>query len=212
MDVYLPTGSRRGGKTNRKEADFIAAEIQAILKDPRLAGRTIGAVSLLGDEQSQLIDRVVQANCDVPELVRRDFAVGDARTFQGAERDIMFLSMVADAKDHHALAGNTYEQRFNVAASRARDRMYLVRSVTADQLSPADLRRTLLQHFSKPLDAAESTDLIALCESQFERNVFTALTERGYRVIPQGAGGGLSHRHGRRRRKRPAPGHRMRRR
>jgi superfamily I DNA and/or RNA helicase len=52
------------------------------------------------------------------------------------ERDIMFLSMVADPERCHALSGNAHDQRFNVAASRARDRAYLVRSVTAEQLSP----------------------------------------------------------------------------
>jgi superfamily I DNA and/or RNA helicase len=48
----------------------------------------------------------------------------------------MFLSMVADPERCHALSGNAHDQRFNVAASRARDRVYLVRSVTAEQLSP----------------------------------------------------------------------------
>jgi superfamily I DNA and/or RNA helicase len=55
------------------------------------------------------------------------------------ERDIVFLSMVADPERCHALSGNAHHKRFNVAASRARDRMYLVRPVTAEQLSP---RRT----------------------------------------------------------------------
>ena len=43
------------------------------------------------------------------------------------------------------------EQRFNVAASRARDRMYLVRSVEFADLSERDLlRRGLIQHFRAP--------------------------------------------------------------
>ncbi|VWC31704.1 hypothetical protein BLA23254_06388 [Burkholderia lata] len=44
----------------------------------------------------------------------------------------MFLSMVADPERCHPLSGNAYAQCFNVAASRARDRIYLVRSVTAE--------------------------------------------------------------------------------
>ncbi|CAH34547.1 hypothetical protein D0U02_00465 [Burkholderia pseudomallei] len=48
------------------------------------------------------------------------------------ERDILFLSRVADLECCHALSGNARDQRFNVAASRARDRMYLVRPVTAE--------------------------------------------------------------------------------
>jgi very-short-patch-repair endonuclease len=79
-----------------------------------------------------------------------------------------------------------FEQRFNVAASRARDRMYLVRSVRLEELSAADLRRTLLEHFSKPLEAnEEDRSLIDLCESGFEREVYSQIFNRGYRVVPQ---------------------------
>jgi very-short-patch-repair endonuclease len=106
--------------------------------------------------------------------------------FQGSERDIMFLSMVADHAKHHALSGQVFEQRFNVAASRARDRMYLVRSVTLGELSMSDVRRTLVEHFSAPLEDTEAEKmLIDLCESGFERDVYSSLIELGYRVTPQ---------------------------
>jgi len=88
-------------------------------------------VSLLGMEQAKFIDGLVREKCNAAELLRRRFECGDARTFQGSERDIMFLSLVVDPKECRAVSGNMFEQRFNVAASRARDRMYLVRSVNA---------------------------------------------------------------------------------
>ncbi|MDE2382874.1 MAG: hypothetical protein KGL71_11795, partial [Xanthomonadaceae bacterium] len=186
VDVYVPTGVRSAKDTNKAEADVIVAEIDAILRDPRLRGRSLGVVSLLGPDQAQYIDTLVRSRCDMDELTRRNFACGDARVFQGSERDIMFLSMVADSRSHHALSGNMFEQRFNVAASRARDRMYLVRSVRLDELSNADIRRSLLGHYSKPMDGnAEERSLIDLCESGFEREVYAALFERGYRVTPQ---------------------------
>jgi very-short-patch-repair endonuclease len=81
-----------------------------------------------------------------------------------------------------------FYQRFNVAASRAQDRMYLVRSVSASDLSDKDLRMTLLSHFEKPLvmNSEETARLIDLCESGFERQVYTELSiARKYRVIPQ---------------------------
>jgi very-short-patch-repair endonuclease len=54
-------------------------------------------------------------------------------------------------------------------------------------LSDKDLRQTLLTHFSKPMAVSteEAQELISRCESGFEREVFTELTQRGYRVIPQ---------------------------
>lgn len=101
----------------------------------------------------------------------------------------MFLSMVSAANDRGAaLSRDTFAQRFNVAASRARDRMYLVRSLEVDQLSEKDaLRRGLITHFSTPFlqDEEAVADLRARCESPFEREVYDELTRRGFRVIPQ---------------------------
>jgi very-short-patch-repair endonuclease len=186
IDIFVANGYRGAKGQNAPEAECIAAEIEAILHDPKMAGRSIGVVSLLGPEQAQLIDKLVRARCDAAELARRQFSCGDARIFQGSERDIIFLSMVADSKQHHALSGTMYDQRFNVAASRARDRMFLVRSVRLEELSTLDLRRTLVEHFAKPLAASDDAgSLMKLCESGFERDVYTELFERGYRVIPQ---------------------------
>lgn len=187
VDIYVPGAMRDKRECNKLEAEAIADEITAILRDERYAGRTIGVVSLLGMEQAKYIDSLVRDRCSAVELLQRDFDCGDARTFQGSERDIMFLSMVADPERCHPLSGNAYDQRFNVAASRARDRMYLVHSVTPEQLSDKDIRLTLLEHFSKPKidQQVDQHGLIKLCESGFEREVFTMLVERGYRVIPQ---------------------------
>src|SRR6185437_1069418 len=49
-------------------------------------------------------------------------------------------------------------------------------------------------HFSEPMPNVvnPSLDLIDLCQSEFERTVFMALIERGYRVIPQVGSVGIS--------------------
>jgi very-short-patch-repair endonuclease len=188
VDIYIQGGTRGVKDVNREEAEAVSEEIQAILNDRRFAGRTIGVVSLLGPDQAKFIDSEVRKRCDAAELLRRRFSCGDARLFQGSERDIMFLSMVVDPANCKALSGNMFEQRFNVAASRARDRMYLVRSVQLSDLSHADnLRRGLLGHFSKPLDGStdETTSLLDECESGFEKQVYSELFSRGYRVVPQ---------------------------
>jgi len=187
IDIYVATGVRNTKDENHDEALAIVEEIEALLADKRFSGRTLGVVSLLGPDQAKHIDALVRSRCDANELIRRKFDCGDARLFQGSERDIMFLSMVADRKNSRALSGNMFEQRFNVAASRARDRMYLVRSVQLSDLSPVDIRGGLLAHFSKPLDGGtdESKCLVDACESGFEKQVYTELFTRGYRVVPQ---------------------------
>jgi very-short-patch-repair endonuclease len=187
VDLYVPSGYRDDKDINRSEAEAIVSEILAILRDKQFAGRTLGVVSLLGMDQAKYIDTLVRSRCDAAELMRRKFACGDARIFQGSERDIMFLSIVADSRACRALSGKMFEQRFNVAASRARDRMYLVRSVKMSDLSTLDLRASLLQHFNKPTDGStnDTKSLIDLCESGFERQVYSALFEKGYHIVPQ---------------------------
>jgi very-short-patch-repair endonuclease len=187
VDIYVPSGYRGNKDINRPEAEAIADEITAILQNKQFANRTLGVVSLLGPDQAKFIDTLVRSRCDASELMRRKFECGDARVFQGSERDIMFLTMVVDPKNARAASGNTAEQRFNVAGSRARDRMYLVRSVKLTDLSHLDLRAGLLGHFSKPSEGSyeENKNLIELCESGFEKQVYSELVEKGYRVIPQ---------------------------
>jgi very-short-patch-repair endonuclease len=66
--------------------------------------------------------------------------------------------------------------------------MYLVRSVTIENLSAADkLRRSLISHFAAPFsqDEAAVENLRTLCESPFETEVYDLLVDRGYRVTPQ---------------------------
>ena len=188
IDVVVEDGYR-SGDVNRPEARFIVNEIKAIVDDPNMSGRSIGVVSLLADKQGLLIwDRLTDELG--PEVMQRHrIACGDARTFQGKERDIMFLSMVSAPNEVGApLSRDTFAQRFNVAASRARDRMYLVRSVELERLSEADrFRRSLIGHFAAPFaqDEIRVEDLRKLCESPFEREMYDELTQRGYWVTPQ---------------------------
>jgi very-short-patch-repair endonuclease len=188
IDVFIEDGYRNGN-INRPEAEFIVREIERLTDDPTMSRRSIGVVSLLADEQAgHIFERLTQEIG--PEIMdRHRIACGDARTFQGKERDIMFLSMVTASNERTiALTTAMFQQRFNVAASRARDRMYLVRSIEIDELSPADiLRRGLLTHFKTPFlqDEEEVVDLRKKCESDFEREVFDELSQRGYRLKPQ---------------------------
>ena len=188
IDVVVEDGYRNGD-VNRPEARFIVDEIKAIVADPNMGGRSIGVVSLLADKQALLIWERLTDELGPEVMQRHRIACGDARTFQGKERDIMFLSMVSAPNEVGApLSRDTFAQRFNVAASRARDRMYLVRSVELEHLSEADrLRRSLIGHFAAPFaqDEVRVEDLRKLCESPFEREMYDELTQRGYWVTPQ---------------------------
>jgi len=188
IDVVVEDGYR-SGDVNRPEARFIVDEIKAIVADPNMGGRSIGVVSLLADKQALLIWGRLTDELGPEVMQCHRITCGDARTFQGKERDIMFLSMVSAPNEVGApLSRDTFAQRFNVAASRAKDRMYLVRSVELENLSSADrLRRNLISHFTTPFiqDEMRVDDLRKLCESPFEREMYDELTQRGYYVTPQ---------------------------
>ncbi|QQS16446.1 MAG: hypothetical protein IPK86_03210 [Neisseriales bacterium] len=188
IDVLIQDGYRAGDE-NIAEAKFIVAEIKKIVNDESLSSRSIGIVSLLAKQQACRIRDMLIQELGSEVWDKHRIAYGGASDFQGKERDIVFLSMVVAPNELGApLTRETYAQRFNVAASRARDRMYLVRSVSIEQLSPADkFRRSLIAHFSAPFSYNESCrkDTRELCESEFEKAVYDVLTERGYRVIPQ---------------------------
>ena len=187
IDVFVEDGVKLKD-INKPEAEFIVEEIKKIISDPKMFGRTIGVVSLLGAVQTKYIYERIEQKIGFDKMEEFQIACGDARTFQGKERDIMFLTMVASKGDAYPLSRETFAQRFNVAASRARDRMYLVRSVSTDDLSSTDkYRHSLIQHFSLPFaqDEKRVENLRELCESGFEKEVYDILTERGYKVTPQ---------------------------
>jgi len=189
IDVLIEDGARsRTGDTNPGEIKFIIDEIRRITSSENLQNRSIGIVSLLGHKQAHKIWDEITLQLG-PELIEKhNIACGDARTFQGKERDIVFLTMVVSSGMAQAMNRADTEQRFNVAASRARDRMYLVRSVEFADLSERDLlRRGLIQHFRAPFanDEQKIKDSRTLCESDFEREVYDILVERGYKVTPQ---------------------------
>lgn len=188
--IYTPQGYRESKNSkhiNRIEAKAIIEEMKLLIKDERYTNRSIGVISLLGPAQAEFIQSEALNEFGAGTLTKVQFACGDASAFQGAERDIIFLSMVADPENCHALSRSDHEQRFNVAASRARERMYLVHSVNRDHISPKDLRLNLLNHFYDLQEDQKASfeAKLDLCESEFEKSVFTTLHEMGYTVTPQ---------------------------
>lgn len=198
IDVYVENGYRNNYNINKNEAEFIIEEINKLTLDEKYKNKTIGVVSLLADKQAKYIMDGLIAKIGIERYENHRIVCGDARTFQGKEKDIIFLSMVvhkSDGKSPMALGRESFAQRFNVALSRARDRMYLVRSLNLQDLSPADnLRKSVLEHFNsiEPIYTIKSiVDRLELCESEFEKDICRFLIDQGYSVIPQYKVGGF---------------------
>ncbi len=187
IDIYVTYG-RKEGDINTAEVDVIVAEIIKLTKNERFANRSIGVISLIGSPQAARIYARLVAELGAEIIERHRIMCGNAATFQGQERDIVFLSMVACPNTAIAQTARNIEQRFNVAASRARDRLVLVRSVAASDLKPGDLKLALIEHFRNPMEGGNivpPSNVLDMCQSGFERDFGRRVLEMGFRLRPQ---------------------------
>lgn len=183
----------RDGDTNKGEAQRIIDTIKAMIRHPRYARKSIGIISMLGEAQALLIQSMLHKEIPGIEIERRRIQAGISGEFQGDERDIMFLSMVDSTATEGPLrttgegAFELIKKRYNVAASRARDQMWVMHSFDPDvHLKSADLRLKLLQHVRDPLASLRAFNQeVGKTESPFEREVLKRLTDAGYRVKSQ---------------------------
>lgn len=190
VDVHVTDGYREPGTdTNAPEADAIVDKIVRLCADPRYDGKTFGVISMLGDGQAAIIEHRLIDALGEQEVELRRIRCGNAYHFQGDERDIVFISMVVAAGEGRRIGAMTKEadrQRMNVAASRARDQVWCVHSVTADELHSDDVRARFIRFCQNPgrTDAVYA-DLADRCDSDFERDVLRQLLSRGYNVKVQ---------------------------
>jgi len=193
--AYRVGGSSRDGKINRQEAIGVASLLTAAMEQPEYqkneAGQptSFGVVSLVGDEQALEIDNLLRKHLSPDLCEHHRLLCGNAAQFQGDERDVVFISLV-DTAQRGPLSlrdQELFKQRFNVAASRARDQMWVVHSLSPqNDLKADDLRRQLIEHAQDPshlMRALEEKENRA--QSPFEREVMKRLLAAGYRVQPQ---------------------------
>ncbi len=207
--IHVSSGYREGDGAraiNRPEAETLVQQIVQCCQDERYNEKTMGVIVLQGQTQAQLIENMLVKELGVDEMEKRKLICGNPYDFQGDEREIIFLSMVAAPNQRiGAFTKAADQRRFNVAASRAKDQMWLFHTATINDLSDTCLRKRLLEFFNNP----ESQITQALGEkaeqlrekarsanrgietppspfdSWFEVDVCLAIAARGYRVIPQ---------------------------
>lgn len=151
--------------------------------------QTFGVISLVGDRQALEIERLLRHHIDPEAFETRRIICGNPAQFQGDERDVVFLSLV-DVPTGSPLPmkqADTYRQRFNVAASRGRNQMWVVHSPDpVTDLPPGDLRRRLIEYALDPQAVERELEQVQVrAESEFERRVIERLVRARYRVRPQ---------------------------
>jgi very-short-patch-repair endonuclease len=184
---------------NKVEAEKIVAKISELIKDKVYNEKTFGVICLQGNAQASLIENLLLQKIGEKQFKERKIVCGNSTSFQGDERDIIFLSLVT-AHNHprRALTGLKDEQRFNVAVSRAIEQIWLFHSIQMEDLSNTnDLRYKLLDHFVNYKNVQTGwSNLIPVPKvkekskqpspfrSWFEVEVYNDIVCKGFKVIP----------------------------
>jgi very-short-patch-repair endonuclease len=191
INLVRVAGTRKTNTSaNEAEVDALADAVVRCHVDPAYAQLTFGVVVLGGYPtahiralQSRLLDRLG------PEALEgRELEIGTAAQFQGAERDVMFISMLDVPNENGRMTAKPQEfngrnrrfvQQLNVAVSRARDQLWVVHSFDASSLHPGsstmqpDARLVLLQ--PRRVDTTTLNEALDKCDSEFERQVVRSI-------------------------------------
>jgi very-short-patch-repair endonuclease/DNA polymerase III delta prime subunit len=173
---------------NEKEALEVASLVTALCRLPEYEGKSVGVISMVGTDQALYIDSVLRRRLTAAEYQRRRVLCGNASQFQGDERDVLFISMVSSPREGGPLPmrqREDFRKVVNVAASRARDQLWVVHSLEPGRdLKPGDLRHRLISHAENPAALRPKRDESRQRHgSELERRVYEHVQESGYRLL-----------------------------
>lgn len=190
---YKVSGTRdEKRKINMIEAQTVIALLKSCLELEEYEGSSFGVVSLLGDEQSELIQKMIVEKIDLTDIEKHNILCGNPSHFQGDERDVMFLTMVDSNSGRSSLrmmsdgTEAARKKRYNVAASRAKNQMWVINSLDTDNdLKTGDIRKEFLEYVKSPkeMDLYKKTEKIS--DSVLEKNVAKYLVSNGYHIVQQ---------------------------
>jgi hypothetical protein len=177
-------GRKTAGGPNEREAEALVddlarlVELEAAL--PADACRSIGVLSPFRDQVDH-ISALLEARLPLAAMQRHDLLVGTAHSFQGEERDVMFLSLAVDRESHAATRNFLNDPHvFNVAITRARDRQYVYCSLAPEDLGRDSLLRRFLAEITEPLPGPAHNTPGPV--DAFRGDVCAALSARGFAV------------------------------
>ncbi len=152
---YHCNGQRDGQGCNIKEADAIVKLLKQMISDDaairKNEPRSIGIISPFR-KQADYLAKCITESFDAKTIRHHSIMVGTAYSFQGAERDIMLLSVALDHDSHHSAFGHANKPDvFNVSITRAKAELHVFSSIQKRQLAP----NSLLQQYLEYLDDQE---------------------------------------------------------
>jgi superfamily I DNA and/or RNA helicase/very-short-patch-repair endonuclease len=183
-------------KINKREAEELVNYLASLLKDPNYQRFSFGAMSLFRPQADYIYylfrkkkdeDLGLRKICDEKERKNEPVIIGTADEFQGKERDIILYSF-RYAQNSKPSTLNTIlrkdnfgHNRLNVALTRARKKMIFFLSVDVVQFP-----ENILKDFLLYAKGDTSSEIIKEeFDSDFEKDVYERMKERGYKLSPQ---------------------------
>lgn len=196
-------------RTNPGEARAVVAEVLRRLRDPKLAGFSIGVVTFSVAQQTLVEDQLDDARRRDPSLEEffsdkcaEPVFVKNLESVQGDERDVIIFSICYGPDTEGRVSMNFGplnkvggERRLNVAITRARRELLVITTLKPDMISLSRTRAVGVKHLKMFLDFAER-GVKAITEatshtgtsdyqSPFEKAVGEALKKSGFEIHTQ---------------------------
>ena len=190
---YKVSGTRdEKRKINMTEAQTVTALLKSCLELEEYAESSFGVISLLGDEQSELIQKMIVEKIELVDIEKHNILCGNPSHFQGDERDVMFLTMVDSNSGRSSLRKMSdgteaaRKKRYNVAASRAKNQMWVINSLDTDNdLKTGDIRKEFLEYVRNPKEISLYKKMEKSPDSVLEKEIAEYLVSKGYHIVQQ---------------------------
>ncbi|MBN2291888.1 MAG: hypothetical protein JXM70_05650 [Pirellulales bacterium] len=182
---YIPDGQKVRGMNDREAralVDEVVARIEAEKEMPQEVCHSLGVLSPFRDQVDHIFS-LLEERLPLDAINKHNLMVGTAHTFQGEERDAMYLSLVVDRDTHPASFRFINNPNiFNVSITRARNEQYVFCSIKPDDLCGDTLVRRYLASIDRgpiPSSTAHTGP-----PDDFLRKVRDELQQRGFRAWP----------------------------
>jgi hypothetical protein len=210
---------RGKSRTNRAEAERIASDATRMMLDwlklPEIDRPTLGCITFNSQQQSLIEDLLDQRRTRHPEIEWffdknariEPVIVKNLENVQGDERDVMLFSITfgddqaarfskarRSINSFGAINREGGERRLNVAVTRARQKLAVYASITADRIDESATKSLGVRHLKTFLDYAQRGPIalasadkgsVGTFDSPFEEAVAEALERRGWIARPQ---------------------------
>ncbi len=150
LELLINPGKRHSKGHNEGEAQVILDKIQQTIQDEKSLSKDIcHSIGILSPFRSQVdyLSKRITEEIPLISLRKHNLMIGTAHSFQGEERDMMFISFVVDENSPSGSYVHLNKQDlFNVAITRARAKQFVVTSTNLNELKNQTLLKQYLSY------------------------------------------------------------------